>query len=329
MEIGMCTAVSLNFSHHFFARTLDLDTSYGEAVISTPRKYSFKYRYEKPQGEHYAILGAGAVFDNTPLYYDAFNEAGLAVAALNFPGEAFYFKKRQGALNVASFELISFILSQCATLSEAVELLNRVNITDDSFSDDLPSTTLHWIVADKFGAVAVESVADGLKIYENQLGVLTNSPPFPYHKTRVCDFMGLDSGAPKNEICESVKLPYYSGGLGAMGLPGDFSSSSRFVRGVFLKNHTVSSGGVSQAFHIMDNLAVPEGAVIKRNGKCFFTVYTSVADTDERVYYFTTADSRRIRAVKMTEEDISSDTLSVFSMREEEKIFYIKDALKG
>ncbi len=318
----MCTAISFNFSHHMFSRTLDLDTSYGEAVILTPRQFKLEYKYEATKKNHYAILGVGAIFDNTPLYYDAFNEAGLAIAALNFPARAVYFKKNSGAVNITSFELISFILSRCADVSDAVKLLREANITDDSFGKDLPTTPLHWLIADNDAAVTVESVADGLKIYENPFGVLTNGPDFPYHKTRVIDFIRLDSVLPKNRICPSVELSYYSGGLGAMGLPGDFSSSSRFVRAVFLKNHSFGDS-VSDVFDIMDNLSVPEGAVITDEGKPFATVYTSVADTDEGVYYFTTAGSRRIRAVRMSEGSADSDMLSVFSMREEEKIFYI------
>lgn len=318
----MCTAISLNSSRHLFLRTLDLDSSYGEQVILTPRKFALDYRHEKSQREHFSMLGVGCVFDNTPLYYDAFNEAGLAAAALNFPGQAVYFKKKQGLVNVASFELISFVLSRCKNLSEAVELLQRINITDDPFSESLPTTPLHWIIADKSGAAVIESVAGGVKIYENPFGVLTNSPEFSYQTTRLSDFMKVDSKAPENKISAGVNLLYYSGGLGGMGLPGDFSSSSRFVRAVFLKNHSLGDG-VSHAFDIMDNLSVPRGAVITDNGKPFMTVYTSVADTDDGVYYFTTADSRIIRAVYLNKCDMDSDSISTFWMSQDEKILYL------
>lgn len=319
----MCTAISFNSSGHLFSRTLDIECSYGESVISTPRAFALKFRHKKALENHYAILGVGCVVDNTPLYYDAFNEKGLAMAALNFPGNAVYFEKKVNHVNVASFEVISFVLSQCANLSEAINLLRHANITNDSFNSVLPSSPLHWIVADKSGAVTLESCADGLKIYENPVGVLTNNPPFPYQLGHVSDFMHLDSAPPKNNICPSTALSYYSKGLGAVGLPGDFSSSSRFIRAAFLKNHTAESITISNSFHIMDNLSVPEGAVKVEEGKPFMTLYTSVFDTEERVCYFTTSHSRRIRAVAMSDAIMNSDTLSTFEMNEEEKIFYI------
>lgn len=320
----MCTAISFNSSRHLFCRTLDLDSSHGESVVCTPRSFRLNNRHRSSLLEHYAILGVGCVFDDTPLYYDAFNEKGLAAAALNFPGEAVYFPKRTGAINVASFELITAVLSQCASLSEATCMLEGANITDDSFSAALPTTPLHWIIADKSGSVTLESTVNGLRIYENPFGVLTNSPVFSYHTTHVADFIKTDSEPPENKITKGARLLRYSNGLGAMGLPGDFSSSSRFVRAVFLKNHSFG-GGVSSAFDIMDNLSVPRGAVITDTGKPFVTVYTSVADTDEKVYYFTTEDSRRIRAVNMSDEFMTSDSLSVFPMQEKEKIFYIDE----
>lgn len=318
----MCTAVSFNFSNRLFARTLDLDSSYGEEVIFTPRGFRLEFKHGAAMSEHYAILGAGKIFDGTPLYFDAFNEAGLAAAALNFPTRAAYFAKKEGRVNVASYELIGFVLSRCANLSEAKGLLSTVNITEDAFSEDLPTTPLHWIISDKTGAVTLESTESGVKVYENPVGILTNSPEFSYHIAHLSDFLRLDSVPPENEIYPSAELSRYSGGLGAMGLPGDFSSSSRFVRAVFLKGHSLGDN-ISHAFHVMENISVPKGAVIKENGKPFFTVYTSVADMNERVYYFTTAESRRIRAVKMNDALMDTERLASFSMSEEEKIYYV------
>ena len=319
----MCTAISINSKGHLFLRTLDLDCSYGEAVICTPRSFRLDFRHEEALNKHYSILGVGCVFDNTPLYYDAFNEKGLAAAALNFPGMAVYFPKKEGKLNIASFELISWVLSQCSDVSEAVDLIKKVNITNDSFSQTLLTTPLHWIIADKSGSVTVESVAGGLEIYENPFGVLTNSPGFPYHAMRISDFLRIDSASPENKIAPSVNLSCYSKGLGATGLPGDYSSSSRFVRAVFLKNHSTAENLISHGFHVMENLAVPRGAVLTDDGKPFMTVYTSVLDTDNGVYYFTTAGSRRIRAVRLSEELMNESAPSKFKMTEEEKIHYL------
>lgn len=314
----MCTAISDHTYQHLFGRTLDVECSYGESVVIAPRQIRFDLLYEIPIQAHLAVIGIGCVRGNTPLYYDAVNEAGLAMAGLNFPQNAVYHPKQQGKHNVASYELIPWVLYQCKTVREAAELLSRTNITPDNFSSDLTATPLHWIIADKERAVTVESVSNGLCIYENRFGVLTNEPPFPYHETRLADFMQLRAEYPQNGLCPSTDLSVYSRGMGAMGLPGDFSSPSRFVRAVFLKNHTAHEASEEKAvgrfFHIMDSVCVPRGCVKTEEGKEMLTRYTSCANTDTATYYFTTYHRRRIRTVDLRSTPLDADTLTQFSI---------------
>jgi choloylglycine hydrolase len=250
------------------------------------------------------------------------------MAALNFPISARYFPREEGKVNIASFELISFVLSGAASTAEARELLRRVNITGDSFSPELSATPLHWIVADKKASLIIESVEDGVKIYENPLGVLTNEPPFPFHTARLADFLYLKSEYPENTLSPSYEIDIYSRGMGAVGLPGDYSSSSRFVRAVFLKEHTGcfsedKAGEASRFFHIMDSLTVPLGAVKTKEGKSVYTVYTSMIDTDSLIYYFSTYRSRSIKGVRLSDTPLDSDKLKAFSMEEDGTVFYL------
>lgn len=313
----MCTAIS---DGALFGRTLDLEYSFCESVVVTPRNFVFHFLYEGDVAPHYAIIGIAHVSEGVPLYYDAMNEAGLAVAALNFPDNAVYFKPRADAHNVASFELIPWLLSKCQSVSEARELLLKSNITDDSFSAELKTTPLHFIIADREKSLTVESTEDGLRVYDNPFGVMTNSPKFEYQSTHLQSFAALSSHPLKNKLCPSVELSQYSRGMGALGLPGDFSSPSRFVRAVFAKFQATIKRDkmeeINRFFHVMDTVSIPEGCVKTENGDDVFTVYTSCADMDGFCYYFTTYEERKIRRVELQKCALDTEELSVFAIGE-------------
>ena len=320
----MCTAINIFGERHLFGRTLDLECSYGERVVVTPRNFRIDILYGRSFISHLALVGTACVRDGFPLYYDAMNEAGLCVAALNFPKSAVYSAApREGQSNIASFEFIPWVLCQCESVGEAEELLWKTRVTEDGFSRDMPPSPLHWIVADRHRAITVEPLEDGLKIHENTLGVLTNEPPFLYHLTHLADFVHLSADYPQNRLCKE-DIDIYSRGLGAVGLPGDFSSASRFVRAVFLKEHTDRAQNeaeeISRFFHITDGLSVPRGSVKTDNGESVLTVYTSCACSGSLTYYFTTYGCRRIRAIDMRCAKLDGGELVLFDMDCEEDI---------
>ena len=320
----MCTAISDNFGRHLFGRTLDLECSFGEEIAVTPRRFHLNFLHGGVLNEHMAIIGTAHIHGGTPLYYDAANESGLSAAALNFPGYARYEGERDGKINLASAELIPRVLSEFSGVDEVISFLKEVNITDDSVAADLPVTPLHWIFADATRSITVESSESGLRIYENPFGVLTNSPDFSYHTANLANYAALSSSTPNLNICKE-KLAFYSRGLGAFGLPGDFSSASRFVRAVFARSHTIGGeeGLVSRFFHIMDTLSVPFGAVMTDEGKAVSTVYTSCIDTSSATYYFTTYKNRRISSVRLTDKLASGRELLLFPMTASEDISVI------
>lgn len=301
----MCTAI---FDDGLFGRTLDLERSYGENVVITPRGFKFNYLYEKDIRNN-AIIGVAHIENGIPLYYDAMNENGLCAAGLNFPKYAIYNKRCQGKINVASFEVIPFILKNCDDVDDTIKLLKDMNITNDSFSSELSATPMHWLIGDKKGVVVVESGVNGIKIHKNPYGVMTNSPDYDYHKVNLSNYMGISGETPENKIC-NVDLQIYSRGLGGFGLPGDFSSASRFVRSVFLKNHTVKEDDkIGRFFHIMDNVSVPKGCIITDTGEAVYTVYTSCMDMVACEYNFTTYDNRNVKNVGLYDYDLDNDKL--------------------
>lgn len=313
----MCTAITYKTADHYFGRTLDLEHCYRETVTVAPRKFQFSFREVDHIGDHYSIIGMATVQDGYPLYYDAANECGLAIAGLSFPGNAHYFPREAGKDNITPFEFIPFVLSRCKNTQEARILLSKINLCNIDFSSDLPLSPLHWIISDREGALTVESVKDGLKIYENPVGVLTNNPEFDYHMTHLCDFMNLTCLPPENRFGNITLLPY-SKGMGAMGLPGDLSSASRFVRAAFIKLNSVcgnaESESISQFFHILGSVEQHRGCARSGDGECNITQYTSCINTDKGIYYYTTYENSCISAVDMYNCDLKGDKLYNFPL---------------
>ena len=202
------------------------------------------------------------------------------------------------------------MLGQCADIAEARDLLENCNLVNIPFGEGLPLSPLHWLVSDKERSVVVESVAEGLKVWDNPFGVLTNNPPFDYHKTHLNDFMGLQVGALENRFPKGLPLHNYSLGMGALGLPGDFSSASRFVRAFFIKENSVAEekDSVNQFFHILGGVSMPKGCVWTENGY-EYTRYTSCCNADKGIYYYRTYEDSAIRQVDMYAVDLTCDRL--------------------
>ena len=355
----MCTAI--RFNERLFGRTFDYERSYGEELVITPRG-----RMRVGQAENrYAIMGIGIKNEHAPLYFDGVNEWGLTAAALNFPGYAVYHEPLNKKAGVSASHLISLMLGFCRSAVEVRDMLKNISITADAPGGEHRVTPLHWIVADERQCLVVESVSGGLRVYENPVGVLTNSPELPYHLTRLADYRHLSPKNPKNlplsednsanenlsskngssqplstknganqplssenrsnehlatessakehlstEDLQNQSLPpptFYSRGMGAIGLPGDYSSSSRFVRAAYLKEHAPfpdSKDGVSDishAFDILASLSLPCGAVITDEGQPMSTRYTAVIDMESPGYYLTSATCRAIGHIRLTD----------------------------
>ena len=322
----MCTAATYLSGDFYMGRTLDYERGYGEEVVVTPRAYPFEFRHEGLCAQHYAIIGTACVADGYPLYYDAVNEKGLGMAGLNFVGNAAYAAPCAGKRNVAQFEFIPWVLAQCASVSEARVLLGKTNLTGTPFSTALPAAQLHWLLADKDECVTIESTADGLHIYDNPAGVLTNNPPFPQQLFRLNDYRSLSPRQPENTFAPALDLRSYSRGMGALGLPGDLSSSSRFVRAAFTRANAVSGSSetesVSQFFHILGAVEQVRGCCEVEPGKHEITIYTSCCSAQRGIYYYTTYENRRISAVDMHRCDLDAAALVRFAPRTEEDVFY-------
>ncbi len=320
----MCTAITFQTADCYFGRTLDYDFSYPVDVTVTPRNFPLPFRHEKVMSRHHAIIGMAHVAQGYPLYFDAVNEKGLAMAGLNFPGYAVYGKPCPGKNNAAVFEFLPWILGQCANVREARRLLRKLNLTDTAFSSELPTARLHWILADRREAVTIEAMGEGLRIWSNPAGILTNNPPFDQQMLHLTNFMNLSPEEPWNRFAPQLTLLPYSLGMGALGLPGDLSSQSRFVRAAFTKLNSVCGDeedeSVNQFFHILGTVEQVRGCCRTATGGGEITHYTSCCNMDKGIYYYTTYGNHQISGVDLHREDLDGHALRRFPTDTKEQL---------
>jgi choloylglycine hydrolase len=320
----MCTAATYKTKDFYFGRTFDYEFSYGEEVVITPRKYPFEFRTKGKMESHLAMIGTAYVMQDYPLYYEAVNEKGLGMAGLNFEGNAHYFETVPDKDNIAPFEFIPWILGQCENVGDARSLLERINLADISFSEQLPLSPLHWMIADKDAVITVESVNEGLKVYDNPVGVMTNNPPFDKQLFSLNNYRHLRTGTPDNTFCPGLELDVYSRGMGGMGLPGDLSSQSRFARVAFTKVNSLSAedemSSVSQFFHILGSVAQQRGLCDLGDNKYEITIYTSCYNTRTGVQYYNCYDNHQISKVDMRKENLEGCTLMRYPLITNEQI---------
>lgn len=322
----MCTCINFKTKDCYFGRNLDLEYRFDEKVVITPENYEFCLKNGMTINTKYAMIGMAAVIGEYPLYAEAVNEKGLSIAGLYFPGNAHFFDEDSSQFNLAPYELIPYFLGMYSAVAEIREILSGLNITNVPFAENLPISDLHWMISDGVECVVVEPTKDGLKIYENPIGVLTNNPPFSYHQENINNYMNLTSGYGENRFSDKMYLQQYCLGMGAIGLPGDNSSASRFVRAAFNKWNFVCEedemSSVTQFFHILDSVAMVQGTTVTKEGKCDITTYSCCINISQGIYYYKTYTNNQITAIKMTEKEKRKNELSVYELVEEQQIRY-------
>ncbi len=322
----MCTAVNFKTKDHYFGRNLDLEYHYQETVAVTPRNYPFHFRTIGEMDTHFAMIGMAFVQDGYPLYYEATNEKGVSVAGLMFAGNAYYPETSEGKDNIPSFEFIPWLLCQCEDMQSVRKLLERITLVNISFSEELPLTPMHWMISYKEESLVVESMQDGLHVYENPVNVLTNNPTFPIHMWNLNNYMGLTKEPAVNRFSETLNLAAYSKGMGAMGLPGDLSSASRFVRAAYVLHNSVcgesEEESVGQFFHILTSVEQQKGCARVEGEKYEVSVYSSCCNADKGIYYYITYGNRQISAVDMWKENLDRQDVISYSLVKSEQIHW-------
>lgn len=244
---------------------------------------------------------------------DGMNEAGLSAALFYFPGYGQYpkYNPENKSKTISDFQLVSWILSRFSTIDQVKEAIDKVDVV----SIYPNASTAHWRVTDSTGRQIVIEIIDGKpQIYENKLGVLTNSPEFPWQIKNLNNYVNLMPGTAGPVKMGGITLSAFGAGSGFLGLPGDFTPPSRFVRASFLQTYSIqqetSYDSAMQAFHILNNFDVPLGTEFPV-GKApvnmpSATQWTIATDMKDRIIYYHTMYNRTIRSIDLDKIDFAN-----------------------
>jgi choloylglycine hydrolase len=322
-------------------RTLEFGVQVETSVVVVPRGYEFVGT--TPQGPglpytaKYAAVGAIA-YDNLAIM-DGINEKGLAVGVFYFPGFAGYSKitEENQSKGLSPVEFSHWIVTQFATIEEVKSALSTVVIapTVNKEWGDTPAP-FHYIVYDNKGqSLVIEPINGKLKTYDNPLGVFTNSPTFNWHMTNLRNYINLTPVNAKPINLDGLTFAPFGQGSGMVGLPGDFTPPSRFVRAAIFSTTAIPSNtaneAVFQAFHILNQFDIPVGvAREKSNGVIHsdYTLVTSVKDPQALKYYFKTYGDQSIKVVDLKKFDLNAKSIKRISTVGKEKAIDISSNLK-
>lgn len=325
----MCTSVLFkNQNIAYFGRNLDLQYAMGNSVVVMPRNYPINYREIPADDSHAAMVGMAIVADGFPLYFEGMNEYGVGVCGLNFSGFCVYNdQKIEGKQNIASFELVPYLLAHSKTVEDARKLAENINIRAINFSDHYQASPLHWQVADKTGSFVIEQTKDGLHIYDDPINVLTNQPEFPDQYYNFCNYQNLTAKYPTNRIAPEEPLKIYGTGMGSNGLPGGLSSVERFVRAGFTvansRAEATDEACLTQYFHIMQSVGQADGCDQTSDMLYEITQYSSGCNLETMDFYWTTYQNQRINGLHTKALDLDADTVYNFPCNQKQDVDFI------
>ncbi len=346
----MCTALTLKKGNLcVFGRNMDLEYEWGQQVVVTPRNFIWPMRFLPKMRQKYAIIGMAMPYKDSengghdyPLYAEAANEKGLACAGLNFPANAYYpdpgkTKKEKGQLiEITPYEVVHWVLANFSSVKEVKKFFNEntIAIVNKPISKEVGITTLHFIVSDKDGAFVFEPCVDGVKYYDNPLGILSNNPTFDWQLTNLSYYQNLCNSQNFPSDCKFMESA--SGqGFGGLGLPGDVTPPSRFIRTVFYKTYSVPEENieslVNEHFHILSSVEMIKGSVIvgktKDNKPIYdITLYSSCIDLNKMVYFYKTYWNSQINAVDMYalgDAWLNGDQIAVYPFIKQQSIKFL------
>lgn len=314
-----CTGITLasQDSTTIVARTIewggsDLNSQY----VIVPRGYTQR-SYTPGGGKGMAFTArygyVGLAVEQKDFVAEGVNEAGLSAGLFYFPNYGQYeaYDERRKSSSIADLQLVSLILGECATLDEVKEKVKETHV----IAIDPRASTVHWRFTDAEGKQLVLEIVDGkANFYENPLGVLTNSPGLEWQLTNLNNYVNLFPGSAPAQKLGSAKLASFGAGSGFLGIPGDVTPPSRFVRAAFYQatapRQATAEKTVLQAFQILNNFDIPVGIEFEA-GKIpadipSATQWTSATDMKHRVIYFRTMYNSEIRSIRLSDIDFST-----------------------
>ena len=310
-----CTGISLfaKDGGYVQARTIEWGDSYlpSEYVIIPRNLEQISYTPTGINGlkfqSKYGVVGLAII--QKEFIAEGLNEVGLSAGLFYFPHYGKYpeYDPRQNNQTLSDLQFVSWILSQFSTIDEVIEATKQVRIT----SLDKQGSTVHWRIGEASGRQVVLEFINGIPhFYENKIGVLTNAPDFPWHITNLNNYVNLFPGnAPTQKIGDITIFPF-GAGSGFLGIPGDVTPPSRFIRIAFYKATApqleTSEETIFQCFHILNNFDIPIGvehALGKAPNIPSATQWTSAIDLTQKKLYYKTAYNGNIRCINLNNID--------------------------
>ncbi len=317
----MCTGLALETKDglHLFGRNMDIEYSFNQSIIFIPRNFKCVNKSNKKElTTKYAVLGMGTIFDDYPTFADGMNEKGLGCAGLNFPVYVSYSKEDiEGKTNIPVYNFLLWVLANFSSVEEVKEALKNANIVDIPISENIPNTTLHWMISDITGkSIVVEQTKEKLNVFDNNIGVLTNSPTFDWHVANLNQYISLRYNQVPEFKLGDQSLTALGQGTGLVGLPGDFTPASRFVRVAFLRDAMIKNDKDSidliEFFHILNNVAMVRGSTRTIEEKSDLTQYTSCMCLEKGIYYYNTYENNQINAIDMNKENLDGNEIKTY-----------------
>jgi Penicillin V acylase and related amidases len=305
----MCTAITLQSkqSENFFGRTMDFSYNIEPELYIVPKYYVWNNFFNMHKSYNcYSFIGIGQESDGMFGFFDGVNEKGFAAATLYFAGYAKYnqLSNCNHKEPISSLDFLHYILGRCGSIEELKEILLDVCIV--GLEDPVTQTVapLHWIATDKSGdCVVIEQTEKGLKVFQNQIGVMANSPDFEWHMTNLRNYMDLSPTQNSDVTWGKIHLKPFGQAGGTMQLPGGYTSPERFVRTAYEKNHIPTPNNsfeaINACFHIMESVSIPKGIVITNRNTYDYTKYTAFINTNTCEYFFKTYDNTSITSANL------------------------------
>lgn len=304
----MCTSLTYENSRgdHFLARTMDFAFELGGQPIFMPRQ-------QEISGDagtfttKYGFIGAGRNLSHY-IFVDGVNEFGLGAAALYFRG---YAKYQQSApadkLSIAPHDVVAWTLGNAQSVADLRELVKHIQILDVPVSLLGLTTPMHFIFSDPTGDTAVlEATSADLHLIDDPVGVMANSPELSWHLQNLSTYGTLQAAERPLQDRLGYQLPTQGPGTGALGLPGDYTSPSRFVRTVFNKHYSEAAADTPSTLttlqHLLDGVTIPKGVKLMADGTSDYTQYRGYACLDDRAYYMEPYDNQELQGICLTDE---------------------------
>lgn len=306
----MCTAIAYQSGQmqNFLGRTMDFSYPIHPQFFVVPKNFVWQSALDgKKFTDAHSFLALGQEEFGTFGFFDGVNEKGFAAAALYFAGCAKYNgPEGSGKEQISSLEFLHYLLGRCGSVDELKDILPSLTVA--GLPDPVTKTVapLHWIATDRSGkCVVVESSQRGLELFDNPIGVMANSPEFPWHMTNLRNYMEAGPKQKGEAYWGKVRLTPFGQSAGTIPLPGGYTSPERFVRTAYMKTHVLQpdskAGTVVTCFHIMESVTIPKGAVITSRGTYDYTQYTAFLNTDTCEYFFKAYDGSAIETIGLTD----------------------------